>query len=93
MSADRLRNRTGATNAELLQRIAYMEKIIIHYAGNVPLDSESLKVMAESVDNKNLDEPHSHRQGPILGSPPSDYLGVDDENYTVQTLDNNTTRE
>ncbi|KAM6526876.1 hypothetical protein FSOLCH5_002959 [Fusarium solani] len=87
------RNRSGASNAELLQRIAHMEKIITHYAGNIPLDPESIKAMAEAVDNKNPDIAQVHRQAPVVGSPGSDYLGVDDENYTVQPLDNNTTRE
>ncbi|KAH7272664.1 hypothetical protein FSOLCH5_002959 [Fusarium solani] len=85
------RNRSGASNAELLQRIAHMEKIITHYAGNIPLDPESIKAMAEAVDNKNPDIAQVHRQAPVVGSPGSDYLGVDDENYTVQPLDNNTT--
>lgn len=70
-----------------------MEKIITHYAGNIPLDPESIKAMAEAVDNKNPDIAQVHRQAPVVGSPGSDYLGVDDENYTVQPLDNNTTRE
>ena len=91
LADQRFRNR-GATNAELSQRIAYMEKIIQHYAGNVPMDTESLRLLAESVD-KAPDAPRSHRQNPVVGSPGSDYLGVDDENFTVQPLDNNTTRE
>ncbi|KPM35767.1 hypothetical protein AK830_g10807 [Neonectria ditissima] len=84
------RNRSSASNAELLQRIAYMERIITHYAGNISFDSETLKAMADSVD-KNPDAPRSHRQNQVVGSPNSDYLGVDDENFTVQPLDNNTT--
>lgn len=69
-----------------------MEKIITHYAGNISFDSETLKAMAESVD-KNPDAPRSHRQNQVVASPGSDYLGVDDENFTVQPLDNNTTRK
>ncbi|KAF7542597.1 hypothetical protein G7046_g10141 [Stylonectria norvegica] len=84
------RNRSGVSNADLTQRIAYMEKIITHYAGNIPLDSESLRILAESVE-KNPDAPRSHRQVAVVASPASDYLGVDDENFTVQPLDNNTT--
>jgi hypothetical protein len=70
-----------------------MEKIITHYAGSVPLDTESLKVMAEAIDNKNVDATQVQRQAPIMDSPGSEFLGADDENYTVQPLDNNTTRK
>jgi hypothetical protein len=74
--------------------MAYMEKIITHYAGNIAFDTETLKAMAESVD-KNVDMTGAIRPNPVVvASPPgSDYLGVDDENFTVQPLDNNTTRE
>jgi hypothetical protein len=87
------RNRSGPGNAELLQRASYMEKIITHYAGSVSLDTESLKAMAESIDNKNFDAHQVKRQAPIMDSPGSDFLGAEDENYTVQPLDNNTTRK
>jgi hypothetical protein len=70
-----------------------MEKIITHYAGSVSLDTESLKAMAESIDNKNFDANQVQRQAPIMDSPGSDFLGAEDENYTVQPLDNNTTRK
>lgn len=71
-----------------------MEKIITHYAGSISFDSETLKALAESVD-KNADVNGVARQTQVaVASPPgSDYLGVDDENFTVQPLDNNTTRE
>lgn len=85
------RNR-GATNAELTQRIAYMEKIIQHYAGNIPMDMESLRLLAESMD-KTPDAVRNHQPVRVVDSPGSDYLGVDDENFTVQPLDNNTTRK
>lgn len=85
------RNR-GATNAELTQRVAYMEKIVLHYAGDIALDMESLRHLAESLD-KTPDAVRNHRPGPVPDSPGSDYLGVDDENFTVQPLDNNTIRE
>ena len=87
------RNRNGANNTELLQRISCMEKIITHYAGNVALDTESLKSMSVAIDNKTFDASQFQRQAPIMDSPCSDYLGADDENYTVQPLDNNTTRK
>ncbi|RGP69640.1 hypothetical protein FLONG3_7717 [Fusarium longipes] len=85
------RNRNGASNTELLQRISCMEKIITHYAGNVALDTGSLKAMAAAIDNKTFDASQFQQQAPIMDSPGSDYLGADDENYTVQPLDNNTT--
>lgn len=69
-----------------------MEKIIQHYAGNISMDMESLRVLAESVD-KAPEAIRNHRPAPLIDSPGSDYLGVDDENFTVQPLDNNTTRE
>lgn len=70
-----------------------MEKIITHYAGNVALDTETLKAMTVAIENKTFDASQFQRQAPIMDSPGSDYLGADDENYTVQPLDNNTTRE
>lgn len=70
-----------------------MEKVISHYAGNVALDTESLKAMAVAIDNKTFDASQFQRQAPLMDSPSSEYLGADDENYTVQPLDNNTTRK
>jgi hypothetical protein len=70
-----------------------MEKIVTHYAGNSPLDLESLEAMAEAVDNRNPDVAHIHRQAPVMGSLGSDCLGVDDDIYTVQPLGNNVTCE
>lgn len=68
-----------------------MEKLLTHYAGDIKLDSESLKNLAESVEKT-----PDNTVGPLQPRPPSpgsDYLGVDDENFTVKPLDNNTTRK
>lgn len=68
-----------------------MEKILTHYAGNIKLDPESLKSLANSID-KTPGHPETAIQSRPQ-SPGSDYLGVDDENFTVKPLDNNTTRK
>lgn len=76
----------------MTERLGYMERLLKHYAGDISLDCESLRGLAEAVDKDHALPP---RQGPRSASPEegSDYLGAEDENFTVQPVGNSTTRE
>lgn len=65
-----------------------MEKILSHYIGNSNLDVETLRNLAESVDQQ-----QSRPRLLDVQSHSSSCLGVDDENFTVKPLENNITRE
>lgn len=65
-----------------------MERIVSHYTGNTNLDFEALRNLAEFVDKG-----HNGPQPPDVQSHGSDDLGMDDENFTVEPLENNITRE
>lgn len=70
----------------LEQRLGYMEKILSHYIGNSNLDVETLRNLAESVDQQ-----QSRPRLLDVQSHSSSCLGVDDENFTVKPLENNIT--
>lgn len=74
-------------NEELVQRLKHMERLLQHYAGDINLDSENLRGLAEAVDK---DQPPRAREQSV--SQASDYLGGEEENFTVQPLGNNITR-
>lgn len=65
-----------------------MERLLQHYAGDINLDSDNLRGLAEAVDK---DHPLPRREQSV--SQGSDYLGAEEENFTVQPLGNNITRE
>lgn len=65
-----------------------MERLLQHYAGDINLDSDNLRGLAEAVDK---DEPIP--RGNDTASQGSEYLGADEENFSVQPLGNNITRE
>lgn len=65
-----------------------METIIKHYVGNVTLDSETLKDLAQSIERE------SPSPRPDQASPGSEgHLGPEKESFTVQPLPNNITRK
>lgn len=73
-----------------------MERLLVHYAGDIDLDSENLRGLAETVDGDKATgagvppPPSSRPAEPSSGG--SEYLGVDEESFTVKPLDNNMTR-
>lgn len=75
-------------NAQLAQRLKYMERLLQHYAGDINLDSDNLRDLADAVD-KDAAIP----RGNATTSQGSEYLGPDEENFSVQPLGNNITRE
>lgn len=88
MSRNRLTQHHRQSNpTELEQRVGYLEKLLTHHARITTLDSENLRRLAESID-----KPPRGRRSPDVQSHSSGYLGVGDENCTVQPLENNITR-
>lgn len=73
------------------QRVAYLEKIVQRYVGDISFDSESLRSLAENIDRE-----RSPPRLPLAtndSSNSSDAVGVDKENFTIEPLDNNITRK
>lgn len=77
-------------DAELAERLGYMERLVKHYAGDIDLDLENLRGLAEAVDKDHAlprgGQSVSHEEG-------SEYLGAEEESFTVQPVGNNITRE
>jgi hypothetical protein len=67
-----------------------MEKLLLHYAGNISLEPDSLRALAEAVDKHETCVPPARADAESIGS---EYLGVDHEKFTVQPLANNITRK
>lgn len=75
-------------DSDLRQRVRYMERLLRHYVGDISLDLENLRGLADAVTK----EPSAQRER--SGSQGSDYVGtIEEESFTVQPLGNNTTRE
>lgn len=75
------------------ERVRYMERILQHYVPNISFDIHSLRKMAEELK-------HKHRPAGMEGGPPSmqldgeelEDLAIDDEDFTIKALPDNTTR-
>ena len=75
------------------ERVRYMERILQHYVPNISFDIHSLRKMAEELK-------HKHRPSGMEGGPPSmqldgeelEDLAIDDEDFTIKALPDNTTR-
>ncbi|KAI5458904.1 fungal-specific transcription factor domain-containing protein [Mariannaea sp. PMI_226] len=79
--------------SDLLKRINYLERLLVHYAGNIKLDSESLRVLVETAEDGLPPHPpsQSHDREEYVASHGSDDLGAELENCTVKPLENNIT--
>ena len=77
---------------ELLKRMSNMERLLVHFVGNIKLDSGTLQNLADSV-GKVTGGAHSAAEHDAIeaSSDTSDHVKVDE--ITVQPLDNNATRE
>lgn len=70
----------------------YMEKILAHYMPNISFDIQSLKEVAENLQLQ-------HRGSDTDGPPTQveldelEDLAIDDEDFTIKALPDNTTRE
>lgn len=89
----------GATTAaDEQQRVANMERLLVHFVGNISMDAQTLQQLADSLDDEVAGKqdrrgPRS-KDGETAGesdSNGSDRVEMDD--ITVQPLENNVTRE
>ncbi|KAF2019914.1 hypothetical protein BU24DRAFT_129249 [Aaosphaeria arxii CBS 175.79] len=71
---------------DLSQRVAYLEKIIQHYAGDVTLDAVTVRNMADGADRQR--RPMMETEVSVNGS---DIASVDAEDFSIQPLENNIT--
>lgn len=67
----------------------YMERIIKHFIGDVPDDTQNLRRIAETLHNENVRPP-----GPIANEEAGDTedLEITDEDFTLKALSDNTAR-
>lgn len=82
-------NRDEGTEAE---RVRYMEKILAHHVPGISFDIESLRKVAEDLEKQH--------QGSDVDGPPTQVeleeledLAIDDEDFTIKALPDNTTRK
>lgn len=71
------------------QRVKYMERILSHYVPGITFDIPTLQKVAESLrsDYEEAAEPQaSHADGE------DEDLVIDDENFSIQTLPDSSTR-
>lgn len=74
-------------DADLRQRVRYMERLLRHYVGDISFDLENLQGLVKEVENE------SSIQRERSGSEESEYVGtIEEEKFTVQPLGNNATR-
>jgi hypothetical protein len=86
--------------SELVQRMASMERLLVHYVGNISLDAETLRDMADTADRGG--DPGTASPAAGRGKPRADEDEDEDEgssedypkaDITVQPLENNAARE
>ncbi|KAE8144834.1 hypothetical protein BDV25DRAFT_134320 [Aspergillus avenaceus] len=73
------------------ERIRYMERILQHYVPNIAFDVQSLRKTAEELKHRHR---HSYSEGgPSIHFDEDDFddLAIDDEDYMVKALPDNTT--
>lgn len=82
-------NRDDVTEA---QRVRYMEEILAHYVPNISFDIQSLKRFAEDLQ---LQHRGSDKDGPATQVELDELedLAIDDEDFTIKALPDNTTRK
>lgn len=87
----------GASPADVQRRIANMERLLVHFVGNISMDAQTLQQLADSLDDEVTGQQgrrRSQSKGEGAGeteSNSSDQVKMDD--ITVQPLENNVTRE
>ncbi|KAH8169239.1 fungal specific transcription factor domain-containing protein [Sarocladium implicatum] len=80
-----VRSQVPNTGVEANERIQHMEKLLRHYAGNISLETENLRNLAEAIDK---DHPAAQNEGSRYHD--SD-IGAEEEKFTVQPLGDNIT--
>lgn len=77
---------------ELLRRMSNMERLLVHFVGDIKLDGDTLQNLADSVGKVKGSLPSAAEHEAIeASSDTSEHVKVDE--ITVQPLDNNATRE
>jgi hypothetical protein len=71
----------------------YMERIIKHFIGDVPCDTQNLQRIAETLKNEILRPPCSITSITNEESDDAEHLEIADEKFTLKELSDNTARE
>ncbi|KKK22102.1 putative C6 transcription factor (PrnA) [Aspergillus ochraceoroseus] len=74
------------------ERIRYMECILQHYVPNISFDIQSLRKTAEELKNKHRGSESEGRPSIQLDSEDLEDLAIEDEDFTIKALPDNTTR-
>lgn len=81
----------GAENARLEERAKCLERLVQHLLGDVPMDLNNLRRMAEKAGQRT--GAGSESSSARAGTEDLDDLTLEDENFTVKTLSQSTARE
>jgi hypothetical protein len=86
--------RSGLTRYNLAEaeRIRYMERILHHFVPNLSFDIQSLRKTADELKQKHRSSDSD--AGPSIRLENEDFedLAIDDEDFTIKALPDNTTR-
>lgn len=91
----RLLERTAALSRHDMaeaERVRYMERIIQHYVPNISFDIYSLRKMAEELTHKHRPSGSTETPSMQLEGEDLEDLAIDDEDFTIKALPDNTTR-
>lgn len=69
-----------------------MERILQHYVPNISLDIQSLRKTAEELKSKHRTSDSEGGPSVVLESEELDDLAIDDEDFTIKALPDNTMR-
>lgn len=69
-----------------------MERILQHYVPNISLDIQSLRKTAEELKSKHRTSDSGGGPSVVLESEELDDLAIDDEDFTIKALPDNTMR-
>ncbi|OOF98842.1 hypothetical protein ASPCADRAFT_504404 [Aspergillus carbonarius ITEM 5010] len=74
------------------ERVRYMERIIQHYVPNISFDIYSLRKMAEELTHKHRPSGSTETPSMQLEGEDLEDLAIDDEDFTIKALPDNTTQ-
>lgn len=83
---------SAADSARSEERTKCLERLVHHLLGDVPMDLNNLRRMAEKASQRTWPGPGSDASSARAGTEDLDDLTLEDENFTVKTLSQSTAR-
>lgn len=93
--ADRLLERAASFNRHEIaevERVRCMERLLSHYVPNIAFDVQSLRQAVDELKDKHRDS-ESDVVSTKVDANDMDDLAIDEEDFTIKALPDNTTRE